>query len=145
MLYFIIIIESYKNLSSGASTLIDVFTDAHLSCIESFKDGIGSPSSLQSLDNFAESKQSSFDLYNEDIDEMIYPQSVNEEMIVYQFAGLTKKVYEKIGKGKYCFYTSNIYLNDCPSKYFSLGFVNQFDMTSSIQELRLNNWISPVE
>ena len=100
MFYFIIIIESYKNLSSGASTLIDVFTDAHLSCIESFKDGIGSPSSLQSLDNFAESKQSSFDSYNEDIDEMIYPQSVNEEMIVYQFAGLTKKVYEKIGKGK---------------------------------------------
>jgi len=111
-----IFIYSYNNLSSGASTLIDVFTDAHLSCIESFKDGIGSPSSLR-LDNFAvdddQSKTSSFDSYNEeDIDEMIYPQSVNEEMIVYQFAGLTKKVYEKIGKGIKLILTSNIYTKD---------------------------------
>jgi hypothetical protein len=45
-----------------------------------------------------------------------------QEILTYQFAGLVKKTYERISKG--------------------LG--SGFDSSANVQELRLNNWVSPV-
>lgn len=121
-------ITSFDKLASGvidsmnkvlpqgatASTLTDIFTDIHFECIESFKSGIGKGGiATHSVESAT---------YSEDVSDDIFPQSEAEEPLVYQFAGLTKRVYERLGR--------------------SLG--GDFDLSASVQELRLNNWIAPI-
>lgn len=51
-----------------------------------------------------------------------YSQSSNQELLCYQFAGIIRKIYDRISK--------------------TLG--NNFDASLSTQSLRLSNWVTPV-
>jgi hypothetical protein len=94
-----------------------MFTDVHLECIDSFRSGIGLSTSVSSLIPRQSPGKEIIDS-----DEEIFPQSEAQEILVYQFAGLTRRVYERLGR--------------------ALG--SDFDMSAAVQELRLNNWVSPI-
>ena len=99
--------------NTAITELSDLITDTHLACIESFKGGIGaSTRSSEESDRLADDGET----------DEIFPQSASQELLVYQFAGLAKRAYERLCRG--------------------LG--SEFDMSASVQELRVNNWVSPV-
>eukprot|EP01038_Epipyxis_sp_PR26KG_P012590 gene12590-16883_t len=78
--------------------LIDEITDIHLSYIEEFRNVI------------------------DDGGDEGYSQSSRQEYLTYQFAGLVRKMYDRLSK--------------------SLGA--DFDSSSLTQDMRLNNWVAPV-
>lgn len=51
-----------------------------------------------------------------------YSQSANQEFLCYQFAILIRNIYDR----------------------FSKGLGSNYDMTNSVQDLRLNSWVTPV-
>ena len=109
----------------GTSTtaLSDTFTDVHLKCIDLGIAGLGArklstsdpiPSSSAQVDEHTEGE-------GEEQSDM-YEQNELQELLVYQFAGLTRRAYLELSK--------------------ALG--NEFDTSAGVQDLRLNSWVSPV-
>ncbi len=110
---------------TSVTNLSDLFTDIHLECIETGIGGVGARSaSKKNKQQFQMEKgaENSEDDDNDDFDDMMYDQTEIQEALVYQFAGLTRRAYKELSKG--------------------LGV--EFDTSQGIQELRLNNWVSPV-
>ena len=103
---------------ASVTNLSDLFTDIHLECIESGIGGMGA----RSRGAHIQAEKSAESVNDGDEFEEMYDQTESQEALVYQFAGLTKRAYRELGKG--------------------LGA--EFDTSQGTQELRLNNWVSPV-